>query len=305
MKNEVKNVGASVLAKLQNKAEGSKQPFAEILQYYGMERFLYRLSQSEYAEQFILKGALMFTAWDVPERRTTRDIDFLARLGNELAVIENVVKGICQVQVVPDGITFDPDTTRAEKIKEDADYEGIRVKFRGFVDRALIPMQIDFGFGDIVYPRPRAIDYPAILDFPKPHLKGYTAESVVSEKFESMIYLGSANSRMKDFYDLWLLARRFDFKGADLAGAIKKTFDRRKTPLPQGAPLFTEEIYDEQSDRQGLWKAFLSKRQINHAPEQLSMAAKSIEDFLVKPLEVISKDQVFKEVWKASGPWHP
>ncbi len=224
-----------------------------------MERFLYRFSRSKYADKFVLKGALLFTVWQVPERRTTLDIDFLAHYDNQVKSIETVIKDICDVSVEPDGLVFKANTVKGRKIKEDADYEGVRINFTGLLERSQIPMQIDVGFGDAIYPNPKTIDYPVILDFPKPHLKGYALETVVSEKFETMVQLGVLNSRMKDFYDIWLLMRRFDFDGARLAESLKRTFTHRKTLFPQGGRLFDEEIYDGQSDRQTLWKTFLKK----------------------------------------------
>ena len=217
MKKDIKNIEASVRARLQNKAKEAICPFSEILQYYGMERFLYRFSRSKYADKFILKGALMFTVWQVPERRTTLDIDFLARYDNQVATIEKVIRDVCDIPVTTDGLVFASETVKGQKIKEDADYEGVRVKFLGFLERSRIAMQIDLGFGDVIYPKPNVIDYPAILDFPKPHLKGYTTESVVSEKFEAMVKLGLLNSRMKDFYDIWLMMRQFNFDSLKLS----------------------------------------------------------------------------------------
>jgi len=303
MKKDIKNIKASIKARLQNKAKETNRPFSEILQYYSMERFLYRFSRSKYADKFILKGALMFTVWQVPERRTTLDIDFLARYDNKVTDIEMVMKDICNMSVESDGLIFDSKTVNGKKIKEDADYEGVRVKFMGFLERSRIPMQIDVGFGDIIYPKPKIIDYPVILDFPKPHLKGYPAESVVSEKFEAMVKLGLLNSRMKDFYDIWLMMRQFDFNGLELAEALKRTFEHRKTDFPKAKPLFSEEIYDEKSDRQTLWKAFLIKNDIKHAPEKLATTARAIEEFLIKPLDAINKKIEFKEEWKAPGLW--
>lgn len=303
MKKDITNIQASVRDRLKNKADKTSLSFAETLQYYGMERFLYRFSKSKYADKFVLKGALLFTVWEVPERRTTFDIDFLARYDNKVEGIEAVIKDVCAVGVEPDGLEFDAKTVEGRKIKEDADYEGVRVKFIGLLERSQIPMQIDVGFGDVVYPRTKIIDYPAILDLPKPHLKSYPPESVVSEKFEAMIKLGLLNSRMKDFYDLWLMTRRFDFKGSDLAEALKRTFTHRKTDLPGRKPLFAEEIYDQTSDRQTFWKAFLTKSRIKHAPEKLNEIANGIEKFLIKPLQAISKGEKFNEEWKAPGPW--
>ncbi len=303
MKKKIKNIKASVRALLQNKAKETSSPFSEILQYYGMERFLYRFSRSKYADKFILKGALMFTVWQVPERRTTLDIDFSARCDNQIATIEKVIRDVCKVAVTPDGLVFNSEKVKGQKIKEDADYEGVRVKFRGFLERSRIAMQIDVGFGDVIYPKPKTIDYPVILDFPKPYLKGYPAESVVSEKFEAMVKLGLLNSRMKDFYDIWIMMRRFDFDGLRLVEALKRTFKHRKTSLPQRKPLFAEEIYDEESDRQTLWKAFLKKTDIKHVPEKLGTTARDIEKFLIGLLDAIHKGQKFSKKWRAPGPW--
>lgn len=303
MRQDIKNIGASVRARLQNKAKDTLRPFAEILQYYGMERFLYRFSRSAYADKFILKGALMFTAWKVTGRRTTLDIDFSARYGNRIASVEKAIKDICKVPVMPDGLLFDPGTVWGRKIKENAEYEGVRVKFRGFLERARIPMQVDIGFGDSIYPAPKTINYPVILDFPKPRLKGYPAESVISEKFEAMVKLGFLNSRMKDFYDIWLMMRRFDFEGERLVESLKRTFGHRKASLPKRNPLFDEEIYDEKSDRQTLWKSFLEKGDIKHVPEKLGTIALEIEKFLINPIEALNKNEVFNKEWEATGPW--
>jgi hypothetical protein len=303
MKKNIINIEASIRAQLQNKARQTNRPFAEILQYYSMERFLYRFSKSPYASQFILKGALVFTALNVSQRRTTLDIDFLARFDNQTESIEKVIKDICKVIVIPDGLVFDPQTVRGQKIKEDADYEGVRIKFTGFLEKARIPMQIDVGFGDIIYPNPKTFEYPVILDLPKPHLKGYPLESIVSEKFEAMVKLGLLNSRMKDFYDIWLMMRQFDFNGMNLVEALKKTFKHRKTELPFKKPLFAEEIYDDKSDRQTLWKAFLKKGDIKHAPDKLSDTAKAIEKFLIQPLNAVHKGLEFGKTWRVAGTW--
>jgi hypothetical protein len=286
MKKDTKNIEASVRARLQNKARETNRPFSEVLQYYGMERFLYRVSCSRYAGKVILKGALMFSVWQVPERRPTLDIDFSARCDNQVVTIEKLIIDVCKTLVIPDGLVFDPKTVKGRKIKEDADYEGVRVKFLGLLERSRIPMQIDMAFGDVIYPKPEVIEYPVILDFPKPHLKGYPIESVVSEKFEAMVKLGLLNSRMKDFYDIWLMMHRFDFDDAKLIEALRRTFDHRKTALPRHKPLFAEEIYDIKSDRQMLWKAFLKKGDIRHAPESLRTVAIQIEDFLLRAMQL-------------------
>jgi len=300
---EIKNIEDSVRVRLNNKRKEAGIPFLEILRNYAMERFLYRLSLAEFSGEFILKGALLFTAWKIPERRTTLDIDLLAHHSNQITEIERVVREVCTVKAIPDGLRFDAASVVGTKIKEDADYEGVRVRFLGFLGKSRIPMQVDFGFGDATFPAPRKIHYPVILDFPAPKLKGYAPDTVVSEKFEAMVQLGSLNSRMKDFYDLWLILKRFDFNGETLSKALKKTFAHRKMPLPESKPLFVEDIYDDASDRQTLWKAFLKKGRIKHAPEKLGEAARGIEKFLTEPLEAIKNGQNFKGEWKAPGPW--
>lgn len=213
-----KNIAASVRQRLLNKARHDKRPFNELLQYFAMERFLYRLSQSPYTEKFILKGALMLRVWDAPFFRPTMDIDMLGRnTGNEIEKIIEQIREICQVSVEPeDGLNFYTNNISGVRITEDADYEGVRIRFVTLLETARIPMQIDIGFGDVVVPGPQESIIPTILDFPPPHLLGYSLESAISEKFEAMVKLGELNSRMKDFYDIWLLSRRFDFKGDQL-----------------------------------------------------------------------------------------
>ena len=202
----IKNLPASVRQRLLDRARSGQRPFNELLQYYAMERFLYRLTRSAHAGRFILKGALMLRVWRSPEIRSTMDIDMLARTSNGEADILAQIREIMAVNVEPDGIVFDPASIQAERITEDADYEGIRIRFRALLDTARVTLQIDVGFGDIIYPGPEESDLPAMLDFPPPRLLCYSRESAIAEKFEAMVKLGVLNSRMKDFYDIWLLS---------------------------------------------------------------------------------------------------
>lgn len=303
MKKNIKNFPASIKEQLKGKAKEINCSFSEILQYYGIERFLYRFSHSRYADKFILKGALLFNVWEITERRTTLDIDFLADYDNQVSLIEDIVKDVCRINVEPDGLIFDTKTIVGKRIKLDADYEGVRVKFIGFLERSRIPMQIDMSFDDVICTKPSVIKYPVILDYPRPYLRGYPIESVISEKFEAMIKLGLLNSRMKDFYDIYLLIHKFEFVGLKLTKAIKGTFEYRKTSYPQHKLLFADEIYDEKSDQQVLWKAFLEKQNIKYAPIMLSEVTREIEKFLIEPLESIKTNQQFSKIWKPSGPW--
>lgn len=243
----VSNLAASVQARLQNQARATKRPFQELLQYYAMERFLYRLSMTPHRARFVLKGALMLHVWDAPLARATKDLDFLGRLDNSLENLERVVREVCTADVEPDGMVFDPTTVKTESIKEDADYEGVRVRFVGLLGKARVAMQIDVGFGDVVTPGAVDITYPALLDFPAPSLSGYPRETVVAEKFQAMVYLRTLNSRMKDFYDVWLLARQFAFDGAVLQNAIAATFKNRETAIDVAPIAFTPEFTEQAS----------------------------------------------------------
>lgn len=171
MKEKQKNIAASVRQRLLNKARATERPFAELLQYYAMERFLYRLSKSTYSERFILKGALMLSVWDAPHTRPTMDIDMLGQINNDIDSIVQFTREVCLQEAEPDGIIFDLDSIIAENIREDADYEGIRVRFRGSLDAAQFPMQLDIGFGDVVFPKAKTTDYPTLLDLPAPQLQ--------------------------------------------------------------------------------------------------------------------------------------
>jgi hypothetical protein len=205
------NVAASVHQRLLNIARETRRPFNELLQYFAMERLLYRLSRSVHEGSFVLKGALLFRVWDVPDSRATRDIDFLAFQDNSPEHLAGIFREICTIES-NDGLVFDPDSVDARMIKEGAEYHGVRVRFRGSLGNARITLQADVGFGDIVHPGVVRADYPVFLDLPVPSLRMYPPETVVAEKVEAMIHLGSLNSRMKDFHDVWRLSRQFDFE---------------------------------------------------------------------------------------------
>jgi len=223
-----KNIAASVHQRLLNKAKDSNHPFNEILQYFTIERFIYRLSKSPHAEKFILKGALMFIAWNTSLSRPTKDIDLLGRINNSVEEIVSAVTDVCEQDVESDGISFDTDTISAMRITEDTDYEGVRVRVQGTLGTIRLSLQIGTGFGDVIVPKASKIGYPTILDFPAPKLKGYSMESTIAEKFQAMVKLGILNSRMKDFYDVWLLSKQFDYKGRMLSTAIQKTFENQR-----------------------------------------------------------------------------
>ena len=298
----VSNLAASVQARLQNHARASKRPFQELLQYYAMERFLYRLSKTPHAACFVLKGALMLHVWDAPLARATKDVDFLGRLDNSLENLERVVREVCVADVEPDGVVFDPATVKTERIKEDADYEGVRVRFVGLLGKARVTMQIDVGFGDVVTPGPQDITYPALLDFPAPTLSGYPRETVVAEKFQAMVYLRTLNSRMKDFYDVWLLASQFAFDGALLAKAIAATFANRKTAIDVAPIAFTPD-FTGQAATLAQWTAFRDKLPSTECPAKLSEVVTFLTVFLLPIARAIANGQSFNQRWTPGGPW--
>lgn len=252
------NIAAYVRARLSNLAKERQRPFQELLQYYGMERFLYRFSQSQHKEDFLLKGALMLRVWGAPGSRPTRDIDLLGYVDNEIETLEALVREVCVLDVEKDGMRFDAESVIGERITEDADYEGVRIKFTGFLGKARIPMQIDVGFGDVVHPASDQTDYPTILNLPAPRLRVYPRETTVAEKFQAMVYLGTVNSRMKDFFDIWLLARQFDFDGAELARAIGKTFAARSTEHDPN-PVALTAAFTTAENTQKQWAAFVRR----------------------------------------------
>jgi hypothetical protein len=264
----VNNLAASIHQKLLNKATSEHRPFNELLQYYAIERFLFRLGQSPYSNRFVLKGALVFLAWQAPLTRPTRDMDFLGFTENSVKNLVQIVREICAQIVQPDGLTFEKESVEGEIIKEDADYQGVRVKFLGYLGNARINMRLDVGFADVVTPQPKEQEIPTILDEQdKPCIRAYPPETVIAEKFQAMIALGAVNNRMKDFFDLWYMANSMEFDLSLLREAIEKTFRQRNTPLLEQIPIALTSEFAGQKQVQ--WVAFLRKSQIVNAPTNL------------------------------------
>jgi len=302
MAGKTKNIAASVRQRLLNKAKESSRPFNEILQHFAIERFIYRLSKSPHANRFILKGALMFSAWTGSMSRPTMDIDLLGNIENSTYLIVAVFKDACEMEVENDGIVFHKDTVTATRITEDADYKGVRVLLRGNLSSIRLFLQIDIGFGDVIIPKPDRVKYPVLLDFPPPELDGYTMESTVAEKFQAMVKLGLLNSRMKDFYDIWFLSREFDFKGETLIEAIEKTFEKRKTPLISEPSIFNPTFIKDDT-KQAQWQGFVKKTKITDAPTSFEDVAVGIKIFLQPVVVSMINRQTFHLFWAAPGPW--
>lgn len=226
----------------------------------------------------------------------------LGRLENTVEAVVPVLRDMCGLVVQPDGMVFDPASVGGAVIKEGAEYAGVRVTFLGTLQNARVAMQVDIGFGDVVTPGPVPTDYPTLLALPAPHLNGYPRETVVAEKFEAMVKLGLVNSRMKDFYDLWVLARRFDFDGRTLVTAIERTFAHRNTAVAPLPIALTPAFADDPAKR-SQWKGFVRRTRLDDAPGELAAVTGELRAFLVPVAEMVAAGTPFERSWKAPGPW--
>jgi predicted nucleotidyltransferase component of viral defense system len=301
----VTNVAASVRSRLLHLAREQEEDFGLLLSRYAIQRLLYRLSQSRHAEDFILKGAQLFAVWMETPHRTTRDLDLLCRGTPVLARVEGVFRELCQQQVAPpDGLTFRADSVRAEATRETAAYDGIRVLLEYELSGARDRVQVDVGFGDAVVPPPESVVLPALLDLPAPPLRAYPREAVVAEKYEAMVTLGLLNSRMKDFYDVWGLARQFCFEGERLCQALGATFSRRGTPLPSEPPVALSSEFSESPEKQTQWRAFLRRTKLP-AETDLAVVGAGLRAFLLPPTRALLSGEPFLMVWSPPQPWQP
>lgn len=297
----MRNMGTSIRDRLLNKARAEKLDYNLLLTRYALERLLYRLSLSDQRDQFLLKGAVLFDLWfDVPHR-PTHDVDFLGFGSAEIPHLEKVFQDICRIEA-EDGIAFQPDSVKAAEIRKEANYAGVRVTLLGLLDNARCPVQIDVGFGDSVVPGPEDVFYPVILPgMATPKIRAYPRYTVVAEKLEALTSLGMLNSRMKDFFDLWVLAKHADFEGALLARAVAATFERRRTAIPQGAPLGLSDEFITDSQKEKQWQGFLRKNAL--APLSLGKVVNELRDFLLPVLTTISTDGDFDRTWRAGDGW--
>lgn len=296
-----RNIAASVRAKLLNKARDGMLDFTLVLTRYALERLLYRLSISSHADHFLLKGALLFDLWfDVPWR-PTRDMDLLGFGLAEEPHLVAAFKDLCAVEVA-DGILFDAQSIRTEEIRKEANYAGIRVTLLAWIDGARCPIQVDVGYGDAVTPEPEAVVYPLILDeFAAPKLRAYPRYTVVAEMLQALITLGMANTRMKDYFDLWVLARHSNFEGNVLREAIGATLSRRNTEFPTDMPFGLTEAFACDAQKELQWKGFLKKNQLEAMT--LGQVVSDLREFLMRPLTALKSGQALDETWYGRA-WH-
>lgn len=278
MPNAHRDIAASVRDRLFNLSKQRKQPFDLILTRYAIERLLYRLTQTNHKDRFALKGAMLMMTWFKDPHRPTRDLDLLGFGDPNPEAALKIFREVCAVPG-DDGIAFDVSGLKVEEMRDDRQYGGVRTKTTAGLKRAKINVAIDIGFGDATEPGLVDVDYPVLLDFPAPHLKTYARETVIAEKFQAMVDLGRANSRMKDFYDIWLLARTYEFKDDALARAIAATFARRKTGIPDAPPDALTAVFAQDPAKIQQWNSFVEN--VAFTPGPLTEVIADLAAFLM------------------------
>ncbi len=295
----LRNVPASVRQRLLDLARERGQDFQLLLTHYTIERLLYRLGQSVYADQFVLKGAMLFRVWNTQASRTTRDLDLLGQGESSPEAVAKVFEDIAQTQVQPsDGIEFITGGLRADPIRDNSEYHGVRVRFTADLDGASIPVQVDVAFGDVVEPAPALATYPVLLDLPAPHIRTYPRHAVVAEKFQAIVSLGMANTRTKDYYDLWILSRDNEFDGDQLTGAVRSTFKQRKTVIPLAVPAGLSEEYLADPSRDRQWHGLAERFGAATPVPSFSTVGERIWEFL----HPVTGNGI-RGRWPAGGPW--
>lgn len=286
MRKPLQNVGASVRARLLNLSKERNEPFELLLTQYALERLLYRLSTSDYKDKFVLKGALLLRHWLDDPHRPTRDVDLLGFGSSDPELTRGFFKEIGSIKE-DDGVTFDIDNLVVDTVRDESGYNGLRLKCYAIIDGARIRIVIDIGYGDATEPGLNEIELVPLLDQPAPRLRAYPPETVIAEKFQAMVHLGLANTRLKDFYDIWVLSRTHAFKGDRLARAIKATFDRRKTAIPANPPDALTDTFAKDQAKVKQWTAFLQDVVID--PGSLAETTSALSAFLMPHVEVARK----------------
>lgn len=258
-----RNLAASVRARLKQHADATQQDFNLTLTHYGLERLLYRLSVSEHATSYLLKGALLFALWYDVAHRPTRDADLLGFGPDDIETAVATFRQICQIPA-EDGVVFDPETVKGSVIRKEAGYGGVRIDLQAALDGARIAIQVDIGFGDVVTPAPETISYPVLLkEFPAPQLRAYPKYTVIAEKFHAVCLLGLINTRLKDYFDLWVLLHDATLDPSEIHRAVVATLKRRKMPMPSTVPVGFTAAFAADVNKQTQWKAFLKKNQLD------------------------------------------
>ena len=296
-------IAHSVHDRLLHLATTRKEDFNAILVRYGNERLLYRLSRTRHGKQFILKGAALFVLWLGRVHRPTRDLDLLAMGRINQSVLTGIFQDICTVPVRPDGLRFDPASVAITEIREGQTYHGLRVKLRGFLGTARLNLQVDIGLGDSLSQKAEEVAYPTLLDMPAPHVKVYPRETAIAEKLDAMLERGIKNSRMKDYFDIAMLARYFAFDGNTLQSAINATLKRRGRELPDHLPTSLTDEFGKDATKILQWKAFIRNNRSGEDATDLLTTIRQVRTFLEPVLIAINTRTTFDGHWAPAGPW--
>ena len=297
----MKNLAASVLARLAQRRAKTGEDFNVLLVRFALERLLYRLCRSTHREQFILKGAMLFALWDPTLHRVTRDLDLLGFGHPSADRLTGIFREFCGMEVEADGVEFDPRSVVCEDIRAQDEYAGIRVKLRAYIGKAMVPLQVDVGFGDALPVAPDEVTFPVLLGMAAPKLRAYSRETVVAEKLEALVELGMLNSRFKDYFDLHYLAQNFPFEGDLLAKAIAGTFERRGTPFPNGLPVGLTLAFAKDPAKLRGWSAFWRKTGLKTPPPPLQGVIRFLVEFLELPLNAAAQGQALHARWQSHG----
>ena len=304
MTKNVSNIAHSVRDRLRAISRERNEDFELTLRRFAYERFLYRLQHSPHRDSFILKGGYLIALWMKEYYRATKDVDLLAYIPNTIEDVRRIFSELCDISVEPDGLFFDKDTIEVSVIQEDSEYDGIRINLNAMLDRTRIPLQFDLGFGDVVTPDAKLIEYPSLLDFPAPKVRIYSPQSFIAEKIEAMVSLGFGNSRMKDFYDVYAMSKIFDFDGVEMKAAIEATFKHRGTEVPDKLPVALTDDFANDEQKKIQWRNFIKKFTLIHAPNEFADLIAELRKFIVPILRSIIESAPFDYIWdKASFSW--
>jgi len=303
MRETKRNLSASVLARLLKRAQEAGEEYHMLLARYCFERFLYRLGTSELRERFVLKGAMLLRLWSSQPYRATRDLDLSRRGGGSFEAVREDMRTICAAAVEPDGVSFDTDAIRVEAIRAEDEYAGVRALLTARCGTARLPIQVDIGVSDSVWPAPRPCAYPTLLDFPPPEVLAYPREAVVAEKLEALVVFGDRNSRIKDFFDLHYLASEFEFDRATLAEAVRRTFIRRRTPVAAEAPIGLTSEYWRNPSRPAQVRAFARRAGLKISDKIGDDFVGLLSAFLLPILDDLRRKEKSEGTWSPGGPW--
>ncbi len=301
MTRDLRNIAASVYTRLRTRARERGEGVPLVHQRYAAERLLYRVAQSPYHDQFVLRGGMLYEIWGGSVYRPTSDLDLLGYGSPEPERIRACFRELAAIEVPDDGLRFASDSIRVRKMREEAEYSGVEVRLELHLHTARIPLKVDVGFGDAVVPGVEEVEYPPLLDGPAPYIRIYPRESVIAEKLHAAALFAESNTRMKDFYDLFVLSQGFSFEGATLARAIAATFERRRTPLPPALPI--PATFFGNAPRAERWRGYLKKNELSAAPGDFIAIGGALREFLGPPYDALVTESDYRASWEPGGPW--